>query len=289
MTGRPTPDPIPDSSHGPTIAQLVSGPLPDAPVARSLRLFGEGALYTGLGMFLALGWGVPSAGVLSIFLTAAALQPRLHELLDENRHLIWDRGASGAEANWVTTRSLLAAFLGVLATYLALAAITGAPRIIELLGPALHLGHLNGTGAEPDRTFGALAAHRVSLVVAFFGVAFVYRSYAALVGLAWAASVWGATPVVVAGTGVRTVAVAATMLVPALLDAAGIVLGCLAAIYASKGLVKYRVTDPRALRVVRASLLLLALGVALCTLAALLEVGLVRPLVEALLDGAGSG
>lgn len=275
------PDPPIDATHGPTLAQLVAGPLPDAVLPRLLRLFAEGAFYTAFGMLLALGWGVPAAGVLSIFLSAAALQPRFHELLDENRRLIWERAAGGTTANWITIRSLLAAFLGVFVAYLAIAAVTGAPRIVELLGPALSLGGQDRAG-HLHWSFGALVGQRISLVVAFFGVAFVYRSYAALVGLAWSASLWGATPVLIGGGAAGTAAATAALVVPALLDASGLVLSCLAAIYASKGLVKYPVTDPRAVRVLSASALLLAIAVTLGALGALLEVGVATPLLQGL-------
>lgn len=272
-------EPSPELSHGPTVAQLFSGPLPAEPWRRGARLFGEAALYTGLGLFLGLGWGAASGGVLSIFLAAAGLLPRFHELLDENRRLIWDDATGGAAANWVTIRSLFAVFAGVFAAYLLIASLTGAERTVDLLGPALRLGRLEAAGAEPVTSFGALVGHRISILVAFFGVAFVYRSYAALTGLVWSGCVWGSAPVV-AGGGAGAVALSAAVLVtPAVLDVGGIVLSSLAAIYMSKGLVKYRLTDPRALRVVTASMVLLGLGVGLCLAAGLVEWGLVRPFI----------
>lgn len=272
-------EPPPQLSHGPSIAQLFSGPLPTEPWRRGVRLFGEAVLYTGLGLFIGLGWGAASGGILSIFLAAAGLLPRLHELLDENRRLIWDRSIGGATANWITIRSLLPVFAGVFAAYLFIGATAGAERTVELLGPALRLGRIEAAGAEPVTSFGALVTHRTSILVAFFGVAFVYRSYAALAGLVWAGCVWGSAPVVAGGGAGAVVLSTAVLITPALLDAGGLTLSALAAIYVSKGLVKYRVTDPRALRVVTASLLLLALGVALCLAAGLVEWGLVRPFI----------
>jgi hypothetical protein len=265
---------------------------------RLARLWLEAVFFGAVGIFIALGWGLQYGGVLSIFLVAAGLTPRFHQLLEENRDLIWEEQRSGWAANALTARSMLAVFSGILTAYLVVAGVIGAEGIRMVFTPALQVAGATETGQALVRfsRFDALLTHNLSIVVSFFGLAFVYRTYAALVALAFSACVWGSLPVLALsqhrfeGLAARIGWITAATLgvIPTLLlEAAALVFGSLSAIYVSKGLVQYNLTDPRQFQVLRASLILLVLAVVAAALSSLTEWWLLSRIVGATVAAAG--
>jgi uncharacterized membrane protein SpoIIM required for sporulation len=176
---------------------FVTSLLPDTRLGagwrRYLRLLGEAALFTGLGMLFAQAWGVREGGIISIFLASAALRGRFNELLEEYNTGALLRQATGWQLYRRTALSVLALFLGIMLAYVVAGLLLGPARSTRLFHFALRVARVGDdtilTRSVPDLL--ALWRHNGVVLASVFALSFVYRSYAAVLTMAWNACVWG--------------------------------------------------------------------------------------------------
>ncbi len=263
---------------------LLADLLETRPTSSALRFALVGLASTAASAGLALVFRVPATGVFTVFLSAAALVGPLDHLLVDNRDAIWVHRRSAWAANRRTALCVLALFLGMTTAYVALAALLGRERILTDYHLSLDVARLSG-GDVLSARFGdavALFTHNLRVLGAVFALAFVFRTYGALLVLGWNAAVWGIVlTLLVTGAMQHTgqsptlfVAGATLALLPhLLLEAASYVITALSAIFVSKGLVLYGLADPRLLRVARASGVLLIVALGALGLAAIVEQG----------------
>ena len=267
--------------RSPLLRWLLAGPLPAAMGRRLLRVWTEAALSTAAALGLARVFATEQAGVISIFLTGAALVGRFDDLLDENRRLIRVEGRSASRVNRVTAYSLVALLAGMFSAYVAAGLILG-EGAADAFRFAIRAAHL-GQESILTRRFGslsALLAHNYAVLLSVFVLGLLYRSYGALLALGWNASVWGIALAFLIERGIRMSMLPGiafvtlawlTVLPHLLLEATGYVAAALAAIFLSLALAKYRPSEAIFQAVVRASIELLALAIAAVMLAGLVE------------------
>lgn len=254
-----------------------------------MRLFSEAALIASISVYLPVMLGLEHAGMISVFLVAAALSDRLTLILEENRRDIWEFRRGGWASNRTTATAILLLFLGMFVAYLAIAYTIGESGAQSAFSFTSQLGG-NKTASVWDHEFGAFSRillHNIAVLVAIAFLAFLYRSYGVMLVLAWNACVWG---FVFASLTLRSTGVDASTSLPALVlaymgvlphlvfESTAYVLVSLAFLFGSKALGTYTADDPRLRDVVPAALTLMGLGVVALVLAALAEAYL-APLV----------
>lgn len=249
---------------------------------RPLAVLAAGFLFTTASAALTLAFGLPHAGIFAIFLASAALAAPFSWLLDDNREAIWSRGENPWRANRRTALGVLGLFAGMTGGFVLLSAWLGTSGIQEHFGFTLEAARISRDDILSRRfgEVGPLFTHNLAVMVACMALAFIYRSYGALLALGWNAAVWGVVLTLLVMRSLENthvapvlfVATAAGAVLPHLLaEAAGYVLGALAAIFLSRGLARYRTDDGRFRRVARAAGLLLTTAILLLLVGALLE------------------
>lgn len=225
---------------------------------------------------------IEQAGFVSIFLAAASLSDRLNRLLRENRTAILDLGIPSWRANCWTASCALAMFLGVLTAFAGAAAWAGPEGGIRSFGFALDAANLD-QGTLLTRRFsslGELLRHNSLVLCCILLLAFIYRSFGALLALTWNACIWGFVLTVLVVVGIEAahfstvgfVAISAAALLPHLaLEGMAYVLAALAGIYLSRALFKYHFGDPILKASALSSLNHLLLALAALAAAALAE------------------
>ncbi len=226
------------------------GELPNDIRYRGPLLAAEGLAFTAVAVCVSHYISPAQGGIFALFLTAAALRSRLGDLLEENRKRIWELKLPSGKTNALTAASAFAIFVGVIAGFIIAGAITGWASERGSFQFALDAAGLGGDTILTRQfgNFGALLAHNFLVLFAVLVLAFLYRAYGALLAFIWNACVWGLvlTELVrrgIAATDTSTaafIAVSSCAVLPHLAcEAASYVIGALAGIYFSKGLLNY--------------------------------------------------
>jgi hypothetical protein len=247
-----------------------------------LGLFAEGAIYTGIGLAFMHASASEQAGVFAIFLAAAALLGPFNTLLTENREAIWDRGEDPRRANRRSVVGVLAMFLGMLIAFAVAALLQGEARSAATFRIALEAANIDRDTILTRRfgSMGGLVLHNVWVLVTIVALAFVYRSYGALLALTWNAALWAVVFCALVQRAIHSTqvpmlafaAISAAAVFPHLvLEALAYVTAALAAIFMSKGMAKYGVSDPKFRAVVLASGRLVLAAIAILVVAAAAE------------------
>jgi hypothetical protein len=264
---------------------LSFGGLPQRRLHRYALLFAEALVYALVGHFISRLIGLRESGVFSIFITAISLRSRFDLLLNENRDRIWSKVDTPWRVNRLTAMSLLSMFAGLVVAYVAVVAFLHKPGSIKLAyGFAMEVAGIGSSDITQRNFSGFLSLFRHNLFVLFsiLLLSFLYRSYGALLALAWNACIWGliltllvqrGLPGTVGGAA-KFIAISSVALLPhLLLEAVGYLLGSLAAIFLSKGLLKYEFRDARLRSVFRASGILALAALAFVLFGAFMESG----------------
>ena len=277
------------------MAGLFGEALPLAPGRRGVRLGAEALFFTAISAYLPIVMGFGEAGLVSVFLVSASLGDRLSLLLEENRDNIYVERTGPWVANRRTAWSVLALFLGILAGYAIVAWTLGHAGSGRFFGFAIEAAGLREETLL-EREFGspgALWKHNALVLGSVFLLALVYRSYGAMLAIAWNGCVWAVVLTLLAESARAAVglpapaffAAAAAAVLPHLtLEAFAYVLGALAAIFTSKALTTYGLGDPILREVLRVSAVLVAVSLAVLGVAAGVEGGY-APWVLARLGG----
>lgn len=260
------------------LATLAEGELP--PRSDRSRFFGlalEALVYTTVAVTLTWLWG-ERALVFSIFLSAGAMVGRFKSLLRENRDMIWSGSdVAKREANVLTATSVLALFTGALTTFFLSPFLMGTDVAARGFAPALSLA------GAPSGGISGLLVHNLLVLLSFFVLAFIYRSYGSTLAICWSACVWGLVLTSrIQGAVEQTerpawLALAVTLgtvLPYLLLEAFAYVTTTMAGIFLSQGVTTYGLRDLRLRKVAGAVLGLALLSVLCLGLAGFLEVTL---------------
>ncbi len=247
-----------------------------------VTLWFQAALFGAASLAICTALKIEQAGFISIFLLAASLSDRLDRLLRENRTAILDLGVPSWKANGWTASCVLAMFAGVVTAYAAAAALVGPEGGVRSFGFALDAANLN-EGTLFTRRFsslGELLRHNYLVLFCILLLAFIYRSFGALLALTWNGCIWGFVLTVLAVRGFEAagvsalgfVAISSCALLPHLaLEGLAYILAALAGIYLSKALFKYPFGDPVLKASAGSSLNHLLLALAVLLAAALAE------------------
>jgi hypothetical protein len=267
-----------------TLAGLFGEALPRTAARRGARLGGEALLLTLVSAYLPIVMGFGEAGLISVFLVSASLADRLSLLLEENRDNIYVVKTGPWVANRRTAWSVLAIFLGILLGYAVVGVTVGEWGSARFFGFAIESAGLREETLL-ERDFGnpvGLFADNAIVLGTVFLLALVYRSYGAMLAIAWNGCVWAIVLTLLAETarsaasfpGPAFFAISAAAVLPHLtLEAFAYVLGSLAAIFTSKAITTYAFSDPILREVVRVSAVLVAVSAGVLALAAGVEAG----------------
>jgi len=242
------------------------------PAKRWLAL--EATVVTGISAALSVALGFREAGFVALFLVATSLTDRLTLLLDDNRAAIWDRRDAPIPANVRTAASLWFMWFGVLAGYGVVALCLNPSSLDGFFGFALDAAGVGeGSLGAGLGSFAGLLMHNLSVLAAVVVLSLLFRGYGTMLALSWNACVWAfvlAQHLTTEGWGT----------LPKLLLAVGphlameglaYVVGGLAAVYLSLGLVRYPLGDARLRSVLGAVVRLFCLAVALLVVSAFAE------------------
>jgi hypothetical protein len=275
------------------LGTLFPSSLSERPGRRPVQLTVEGVLSTLVSTYVPVTLGVEEAGLVSLFLVAAALSDRVAQLLEENRRNIWERGMGGWQANRSTAGGVLALFAGVFSGYALIAYVLDETRVIGQFGFALRAAALGGENLlqRDFGTFSSILGHNAGVLLVIACLSFVYRAYGTMLALAWNASIWALVITVLAmrtahDSGLpafASVTLAVLALAPhLLLEGLAYITASLAFLFASKGLTTYTGHDPRLRRVLVAAAALTVAAAVTLAVAAMVEVSL-GPLALSLL------
>jgi len=282
-----------------TSGHHVIGRLFDAPPSgtsgsrRLARLWLEGASYTSCALLMANAFGIPQAGFFAVFLAAAGLAARFEAILEENRRDILLGVLGSPRSNGKTAASVLALFLGSFSAFSAAALWIGEARMSHSFAFVLDVADLGHDTilTRPFASAPALFVHNAVVLLAFVALSAVYRAYGALLALEWNACIWALVLTFLVRRGMTGsslppalfVLMAAVAVLPHLiLEAGAYIAGSLAAIFLSKGLMKYDPTDPVLRDVMRAVASLAAVAIIALLLGAVVEASLPRFVLSSL-------
>lgn len=249
---------------------------------RALRLASEAIAVTWVSVYLPILLDFDEAGLISLFLVAAALSHRFELLLEENRRNIWERKAGGWRSNRLTIIGFLALFGGMFAGYALIVSALEASRVATFFEFALRAAALGGETLQ-ERNFGSFTAilgPNVGVLVVTACLAFVYRAFGTMLVLGWNACVWAIVIMILALRGAQSsqlprivsLALALGAVLPhLLLESVAYIATSLAFLFASKGLSTYHMRDPRLRQVLAASIVLLGIGCTALVLGATAE------------------
>lgn len=242
----------------------------------------EATIITVLSVYLIRGLNVREAGLFAVMLASAAMIPKFNTILAINRERIWAEQGSGRRANAKSIISGLSIFVGMFLGFLVVGILTNDTTLEEHFQFILQEAQIDADIVLSPERFSlgpSIFVHNLMVMIAFAALAFLYRSLGMMIALGWNASVWAITLVLFVGSGsqmdVHPVTYALLVIVAIiphlLLEAAAYITGSLSAIFLSRGVTRYKVSDPRLKRVLVAVLVLASLSVGLLAVGAVLE------------------
>ena len=242
----------------------------------------EATIITVLSVYLIRGLNVREAGLFAVMLASAAMIPKFNTILAINRERIWAEQGSGRRANAKSIISGLSIFVGMFLGFLVVGILTNDTTLEEHFQFILQEAQIDADIVLSPERFSlgpSIFVHNLMVMIAFAALAFLYRSLGTMIALGWNASVWAITLVLFVDSGsqmdVHPVTYALLVIVAIiphlLLEAAAYITGSLSAIFLSRGVTRYKVSDPRLKRVLVAVLVLASLSVGLLAVGAVLE------------------
>ena len=234
-----------------------------------------------------------ASGLISVFLVSAALSDRLTLVLEENRQAIRVLHRGSWESNTMTAAAILFVFFGMAASYGAVAYTVSNAAATAAVSFTSQLAGLEGANLL-TRDFGSMGSilfHNLGVVFVIAFLSFLYRSYGAMLVLAWNACVWGFVFSALTMQGYRTdvltdassLVIAYVAILPHItLETTAYVLISLAFLFGSKALGTYPATDPRFRETMHAAGALVGFGLLALFVAAYCEAYLAPTLLSTL-------
>ena len=277
-----TPTPGDTGEPGSIFAALVDIISLPVSVPWNLRIAIEAFLITYVSIFVVQYIGVPEAGLVGVALASAAIVPRFNTILAINRQRIWAEPGSGRRVNIDSTISAMSVFTAMFLAFLIVAILTDHAALQQHFGFILKQTQFeSGQVLSPERFAlgSAVLIHNMSVLLSFFLLSFLYRSLGAMIALGWNASVWAITLTLLAGEGIAraenpvlyTLTIIVAIMPHLVVEAAAYLVGSLCAIFLSRGITLYSISNPLLKRVLAAVLVLAIASVVLIIFGALLE------------------
>jgi hypothetical protein len=254
--------------------------------AHQLKRFGvlllQSVLMSAVALLLPMYAGYGRLSFLSVFLVSAALADRLNFLLEENRINIIEKQMPSRRANGVTLLSVLGLFVGMLIAYTGAAVIFAEEYITHGYRIVLEIAGVSRDDILPSNfgIYGSIFRHNIGVLLGIVLLGFLYRSFGAMLALAWNACTWSFVLTVLATRALELsdkspltfVFISFAAITPHLIvEGFAYVMGSVAAIFLSKAIIKYETSDPVFRSVLRSCARIFAMAVALIALSALLE------------------
>lgn len=183
---------------------------------RPVGLFAEAVFFTSMALAFGHAVGSEFAGVVSVFLTAAALSSRFKRLGTAAERLAKGRG--GLEL-LRAAGVFFASFGGMFGAFLVFAVLVGPEGTEVRFGFALSAADAREATLDPERFrhHWGLLGHNLLVMLSAYLLAFVYRGFGGLLALAWNACSWAVALVFLlapAEPNAATVGVALVALLP---------------------------------------------------------------------------
>lgn len=255
----------------------------------------------GLESFVLMGFAIalvvllkfPDGGTLALFFCSASLLERHHEILNENRRMIWSEGTSPWRANSNTAISLFAIFCGIVTAHLVCSGYflwTGQTATYEsfyalMLRHFIAYHHLSYLKGVTTILYMVLAGNFLLIGVLFF-MGFLFRVYGVILALGWGAYAWAIEWVRIfqslnLSIGMMEEANRAVLLRAGVVtgpyltfEVFAFVLSALAGVFLSRAVTLYSPGSAQFRRVFRACIVLLLAASGLALLACSIEVGI---------------
>jgi hypothetical protein len=257
--------------EGTFLSHAFLAPLYTSMWGRRLQLWLESLGALGVTLLLVHGaLGIRESGVIALFLASAVLTTRFERLLM--------RGSWRAQAV-----DVLMMFLGLFTGFVVLTMISDGADLQEAFGFVIQLAQLGDGATIYSRNFGGiqgLLRHNGTVLTTVIVLAFVYRAYGAVLILGWNAAVWGLvlTTLVIqsadqmSGSMLAHGVLSALAVLPHLtLEAVSYVIGAIAAIGLSKGILWTEAGKTRLSQVLHEAAITLGMAVTFMLLGALTE------------------
>jgi pSer/pThr/pTyr-binding forkhead associated (FHA) protein len=235
------------------ILSIVELPKHDSLLPKFGSILLEALFFTGLSLFIMIWLGFQEAGLFSIFLTASSLVHRLEHLLNENRHNIFVVQQNPVYASLQTAIGILMIFLGSCLAYFILATTYPETDLANLFGFIFETVRIENSTLftrEFSNLF-SIFSHNILVMVTLFLLCFFYRVYAALLTLGWNSCVWVIVLVSLTKRSLNndsydslsaSLHIFLTVSPHIILEGAAYILAGLAAIFYSRGIVKYNLS-----------------------------------------------
>ena len=242
----------------------------------------EAAIIAVLSVYIIRGLNVPESGLLAVALASAAMIPRFNTILAVNRQRIWSEPGSGRRINSKSIISGLSIFLGLFVGFLVVGILTNNAALEEHFQFILREAQIDVDFVLSPDQFSqgpSIFVHNLVVLVSFAALALLYRSLGTMIALGWNASVWAITLVLFIGAGsqqdVHSVGYGLLVIIAIiphlLIEATAYIAGSLSAIFLSRTITLYKVSDPRLVRVLIAVLALAGGSLGLLAVGAVLE------------------
>jgi len=223
-----------------------------------------------------------ASGLISVFLLTLGMQGSFQVLLDRNRRDIWDEKMNPVKANYLLTIAIVAIFMGSVTGFTLITRLVPAEALRSLFSIQFQLTPLQAVDLSRIHfgSFGELFTHNLTIFGLSILISWVYREGGAMLILSWNASVWALSyaylmrSTVVLGKGTwfsSTLAIVGGITPHLILEAAAYIIGAMGGIFLAKAIEKYHWNDDPFRRVLRASLMLIVIGVAILAVGCLIE------------------
>lgn len=243
-------------------------------------LYVEAIILTIISVYVSFLFVAAESGILSLCLVAGALTPRINQILDLNRHNIWVAKKGPIQANRKSVVSLISLALGVFLGFFIVAFAADPEVISRRFGTILTLILMDSHMIEWDFNFqSSLYGHTVGFLAAMM-LAFLYKAFGAMLVITLNTCGWAIYLVQLLKRGAADVDVTSVMyylsaivtFLPHMFFVfAAYVIISMAAIFLSKGLVRYAITEKRFYKVVLAVFPIAILGVVCLIVAVCLQ------------------
>lgn len=197
------------------------------------------------------------AGLISVFLTSFSLIPALENILEKNKNDIWQKQVKPVLANMDMALSVMIIFLSTLLAYAALSTVLQTEAVKIVFFSQIHdtMTHTHFVSTE----FSAMLMNRLMICFIFFIVSLIFR-VGSLFILVWIASVWGLIYgmyfkhnfAMIPGLGHYSsiIGLSGTMIL--ILKTFAYITACMAGVFLSKALGKYKFSSPEFKQVFKA-------------------------------------
>ena len=268
---------------------------------RLLQLWFEACMMTLCSLFFPYILGFSQGSVIALFLLSFSLLERMQFLIDEHRDNVWQRGMQEGLQNWkahtLLATSAFAMFLGILVPLILfvvwLSKFGGAGKVKAFFHFFLSTISFQRELPLAERfgSFLGILGNNYLVLLSTIIITMLYRVFGLILILSWNAFVWAVVFVLLFQDALATTKMAASIFllqaVPAVIphlfiETFAYTVGAMAALFLSKAMSKYPISDERFRGSIKAVLRLVFAAVFLVLLGAVVESVLPAALLSSL-------